>query len=330
MTVVIGLAIWAFTRVPDAAPPSSTSASPAVSRTSGGFLPLFPKGQRPPAGLTALIAPLRPPRAVDATRGRAMLISGIPVMLQGKYTVTELGGGFLVTSRPAYSGLGQEPPTDAFVVTGDLGTAKLLGTADSVSAAADGQSVLTATGPVVTRHSLDGARREEVTLPPNRAFAAETQAGFLVSTVPQGAWEIWDPRSGEVRHRFPQLFAASGPKVAYGSFSRAVTVLDLATGEKLETEIPDRELAVHQAVLSRDGRYLATHLINRGQWQHLIAVLDTELSLWYAMPGSPFAALNQLALAWSGRTLVVAYATDQPVIALWTPGEAEVYGAPVT
>lgn len=259
-----------------------------------------------------------------------MLISGIPIMLQGKYTVTELGGGYLVTSRAAYSGAGQEPPTDAFLVTGDLGTAKLMATAGSVSAAADGRSVLTATGAVVTRHGLDGSRREEATLPPNRTFAAETQAGFLVSTVPQGAWEIWDPRSGEVRHHFPQLFAASGPKVAYGTYSRAVTVLDLATGKKLETEIPDRELAVHQAMLSRDGRYLAAHLINRGQWQHLIAVLDTELSLWYAMPGSPFAALNQLALAWSGTTLVVAYATEQPVITLWRPGDAEVYSAPVT
>src|SRR5688572_3786649 len=72
VTVVIGLAIWALTRAPDPAPPSSTSASPTATRTSGGFLPLFPKGQPPPAGLAALVAPLKPPRVVDPARGRAM------------------------------------------------------------------------------------------------------------------------------------------------------------------------------------------------------------------------------------------------------------------
>jgi len=106
-------------------------------------------------------------------------------------------------------------------------------------------------------------------------------------------------------------------------------VLNLATGATLETEIPDRELTVHQAALSRDGRYLATQLINRGQWQHLTAVFDTKLRLWVAMPGNPFAALNQMALAWSGSTLVLAR-TDQPAVVLWTPGEAVVYSAPIT
>lgn len=327
VTVVIGLTVWALTRAPDSPQPSSTSASPSLTRTPGGFLPLFPKGQPPPAGVAALVAPLKPPRVVDPARGRAMLIGGIPIMLQGKYTVTEVEGGFLVTSRTA----APDSPTDAYLLSGDLSTPAHLGTAASVAAGSDGKSILSYLNGTVTRFGLDLLESEQITLPPNRTFAAETVAGLLVSTVPQGAWEIWDPRSGEVRHRFPQLFAASGPTVAYGSFSRAVIVLDLSTGNKLETEIPDRELAVHQAALSRDGRYLATHLINRGQWQHLIAVLDTKLGLWYAMPGTPFAALNQMALAWSGRTLVVAYTTvDQPQVTLWTPGDAEVYSAPVT
>jgi hypothetical protein len=327
-----GLLLWVLGRPPEAAPLPSTSASPTGSQTGYGFLPLFPTGPLPPAALAvAVVAPVKPPRFfLPATTPAALAIAGISSMPQGKYTAAELADGFLVTSRPAYAGTGLEPPTDAYLVRGDLSVARHLATAGTIALGADGRSVLAVNGPSVTRVGLDGTRREEATLPPGRGLAVDTIAGYIIGNGTVGPWEIWDPRTGEVRHRFQQLFAASGGTVAYGSHSRAITLLDLASGTRLETEIPDRELAVHQAALSRDGRYLAAHLINRGQWQHLIAVFDSKASLWYAMPGTPFAALNQMALAWSGGVLVLAYTVDQPAVALWRPGDATVYGVPLT
>jgi len=326
--VVIGLAVWVSARGTPSGPPSSTSASPDATPTSGGFLPLWPQGPPPPASLPVLVAPAKPPRAVDPARGVVIGINEISAGPQGKYSVTEVDGGYVVTARATYGGTGPEPPTDAYLVTGDMSTARPIASGGSIAVGADGHSVLATSGSRVTRHGLDGKTREEVTLPRDRTLAHETVTGFIIS-IAQGPWELWDPRSGEVRYRFQQLFAASGRTVAFGSFNRSVSVLNLSTGAQVETEIPDRELNVYQAALSRDGRYLAVQLINRGQWQHVIAVFDIKLEFWVTMPGTPFAALNQMALAWAGGTLVLAR-TDQPAIVLWNPGEPLVYSAPIT
>ena len=45
------------------------------------------------------------------------------------------------------------------------------------------------------------------------------------------------------------------------------------------------------------------------------------------MPGNPFAALNQMALAWSGRTPLPPR-THPPAVGLWTPGQAGGSSAP--
>lgn len=333
LTVVIGLAAWAaLTRGGRSEPPPSTLVRPVVSQPISGFLPLWPKGPPPPASLATLVAPVKPPRTVDPAHRAAAEIGGISAGPQGKYTVTEVGDGYIVTARDAFASAAPVPPTDAYLVTGDLHTARPIARGGSIAVGADGRSVLATTGPHVTRYGLDGAKREDLTLPKDRTLAFETVAGFVL-TVPygllQGTGEIWDPRSGEVRQRFQEVFTASGSIIVFGLPNRGVGLLDLATGAQIETEIPDRELTVYQAALSRDGRYLATQLTNRGQWQHLIAVFDLKLALWVTMPGTPFAALNQMALGWSGSTLVLAR-IDEPAVVLWTPGDSAVYSALIT
>jgi hypothetical protein len=327
LTVAVGLAVWALARGGPSGQEVSTLASPDATESSYGFLPRWPQGPPPPASLPALVAPVKPPRVVDPAGNAVIGINETAVGPQGKYTVTEVDGGYLVTARAAHSGTGPEPLTNAFLVTWDMRTIRPIASGGSIVVGADGRSVLATDGARATRYGLDGNKREEITLPPDRTLAHETAAGLIVS-VPQGPWELWNPSTGQISYRFQQLFAASGSLVAFGSFNRGVSVLNLSTGVTLDTEIPDRELNVYQTALSRDGRYLATQLTNRGQWQHVIAVFDTKLGLWVTMPGTPFAALNQMALAWAGGTLVLAR-TDQPAIVLWNPGEPLVYSAPL-
>ena len=330
--VLIGLAAYLVVRQSHSPSPQDATASPGASATMStpaSALPGWPTGQAPPPTLVAVLAPTRPPLVVHPAQHQSQHLAGIPGTAQWTYTVTDIGGRWVVTARAPSGAATPDHSTAAFLVAGDLSHATPIATGLAVTPGADRQSVLVTVdeataGNRVQRFDLTGRPGETITLPAGRTLACETTGGLVLATG-DGRWELWQPGTQQVRQRFAQLFTATGAGIAYGSYDRTVTVSSYARPDPLTTDFPDGGGDVYDAVLSADGRYLAVHMTGTDQTTHLIAALDVKAGQWSRMPGTPFASPNAMALTWSQDTLVLARTTDRPAVTLWTPGTSTVY-----
>ncbi|TDF48456.1 TIR domain-containing protein [Streptomyces sp. WAC05374] len=98
-----------------------------------------------------------------------------------------------------------------------------------------------------------------------RVYAVKHAPGVIASGGSDGVVRLWDPVSGECRHRlrvhpdgvWPVTLSADGTLVATGDAEGLVTVWDVATGEPVH-RLPGHLAPVYTAVFSPDGNTLVT------------------------------------------------------------------------
>jgi hypothetical protein len=337
----------------------------AAALVGGGWLALRAAGQSPPAepvpsvsgtgvdpypdylGLTGLglgvdlgtvLIPVSPPIIVNTSTGDGRAITGVPSGPGWSYDTTDLGAGrFLLVTRNEY-----EQP-EAFLVHG--ASATLVATGNSIAPGADGASVLVSqengtAGRRVQRYDLAGTPvGQPVALGPDEYLVGETVSGWVIVNESSDEWQLCDPVSGGVRGcesplgagggRPAEVMAVGGHAIAFTTTDRRLAITVTGTGGASATTaypMPAGSGLRFRGVFSPDGRYLAIDAQGPNPIDHTILALETANGAWSGLPGTPM-QITSPTTTWSGDVLVLS--VEGGPAALWRPGTAAVYAAPM-
>jgi hypothetical protein len=288
--------------------------------------------------LGTVLLPTSPPIIVTTSTGDGRIITGVPSGPAWRYETTDLGAGrFLLVARNDH----QQP--EAFLVHG--ASASLIATGNGIAPGADRSSVLVSqengtAGRIIQRYDLLGTPvGQPVELGPDEYLVGETVTGWVIVNDSGNESQVRDPVTGEVRDRGSPLGAgggrpaevmAVGPRaMAFATTDRrlAITVTG-ADGASTTTaySMPMGSDLLYHGVFSPDGRYLAVDAQGPNLVDHTILAVATADGSWSVLPGTPMQIASPT-ITWSGDVLVLTVAGA--MAALWRPGTAAVYAAPM-
>jgi hypothetical protein len=335
--VLVGGAWIVFRATNQAAYPQPT---PSVSGTGVDPYPdyLGLTGLGLGVDLGTVLVPISPPIIVTTSTGHGLVITGVPSGPGWGYDTTDLGGGrFLLVTRNEY-----EQP-EAFLVDG--ASTALVATGSGIAPGADGASVLVSrdngtAGRMIQRYDLAGTPvGQPVELGPDEYLVGETITGWVIVNDSSDEWQVRDPVSGEVRDDGSPLDAGGGRPaevMAVGSRAIAFTTADgrvaitvAGAGGASATTVYPMPMGSglrYRGVFSPDGRYLAIDAQGPNPIDHTILTVATANGARSVLPGTPMQVPSPR-ITWSGDVLVLS--VEGGPAALWRPGTAAVYAAPM-
>jgi hypothetical protein len=279
-------------------------------------------------------------------RSKAPVPGIAPGSARWVFDTIPVGRTVVITARPAYEGSGPSPDTSVYVLAPGATSAVRIASTGAAAASADD------TGLWLTRPAAGAAGRQlvqevdlgghprapAIPLPVGRFVVRGTVAGLLTS-VDQGtdtAWQVWEPRTGVIVLRIPQLLGATATQLAWSDYSATLRITDLRRLSTRAVPMPRKVAgAVADTRFSPDGRYLAV-LATTESSGGVVAdlwVLDLAAMRWQRMPGLPSRTSSLLGMAWSpeGASLVIT-TTQLPAnrIVVWQPARRTVSAVPVT
>jgi hypothetical protein len=348
--------------VPTGGPSGVAAPAPVITRAT---LPVGASGILGPTlrWESALRLPVTGPRPTwfSPATGRMERIGGLPAYRPG-YVFTRVGGGWAI--QPATNGqpgcgtcVGLTEPV--YFLADRASAVTRIGSAHQVAPAARPGAVwLTSYVPGADTSTARGTAREVSVTgrrlgPPSRLPASyliqqATGRGLLLAPQAQApqapgsgpaADLLWDPGTGQVRQRFPDVIAVSSAALAWMPQCASgcpVHVVSLAGGPDALVRLRPGT-AVASAAFSPDGGLLAMQLIfssgsDSGATSTELAVASARTGRLTPVPGTSASSDALVGFGWpdSGHSLVALMSfTTRVQVASWRPGAARLAVAAV-